>query len=121
MKRGLEILGVALVDVDTHDATAIRAVQTIKGSRSQEDRPECVKHIEKDSLVEHYLLAINTYREQLLELSDTIVADAFFSKGTFVQGLDILGFNLVSRFRDDVRLRYLYAGERTGGKGRPKQ
>ena len=102
-------------------ATAIRAVQTIKGSRSQEDRPECVKHIEKDSLVEHYLLAINTYREQLLELSDTIVADAFFSKGTFVQGLDILGFNLVSRFRDDVRLRYLYAGERTGGKGRPKQ
>ena len=110
MKRGLEILGVALVDVDTHDATAIRAVQTIKGSRSQENRPECVK-----------LLAINTYREQLLELSDTIVADAFFSKGTFVQGLDILGFNLVSRFRDDVRLRYLYAGERTGGKGRPKQ
>lgn len=40
MKRGLEILGVALVDVDTHDATAIRAVQTIKGSRSQENRPD---------------------------------------------------------------------------------
>ena len=50
-----------------------------------------------------------------------IVADAFFSKATFIQGLDTLGFELVSRFRDNVRLRYLYAGEKTGKKGRPQK
>ncbi len=31
-----------------------------------------------------------------------------------------MGFELVSRFRDDVRLRYLYTGEKTGKRGHPK-
>ena len=120
-KRGLEILGIALVDADTREAFAIRAVQTILEQKATDKHPECTKHIKQDTLVAHYLHALDTYKEQLHEMSRIIVADAFFSKSTFVQGLDSLGFELVSRFRDDVRLRYLYTGEQTGKRGRPKR
>jgi hypothetical protein len=72
-------------------------------------------------MVSHYLKALYDFRDQLLQLSNIIVADAFFSKATFVQGIDTLGFELVSRFRDDVRLRYLYTGPKTGKRGRTKK
>lgn len=32
----------------------------------------------------------------------------------------MLGFNLVSRFRNDVRLKYIYTGAKSGKRGRPK-
>ena len=121
MKRGLEILGIALVDADTREAVAIRAVQTIVHQLRRGRKPNCVKQSEKDSLITHYLLALHDYKKQLLKLSNIIVADAFFSKRTFVDGLSMMGFELVSRFRDDVRLRYLYTGEKTGKRGHPKQ
>ncbi|MBR3646979.1 MAG: transposase [Paludibacteraceae bacterium] len=121
MKRGLEILGIALVDADTREAYAIRAVQTLIQRIRRGRRPKCVAHIERDSLVSHYLKALYDFRDQLLQLSNIIVADAFFSKATFAQGLSVLGFELVSRFRDDVRLKYLYTGEKTSKRGRPKQ
>jgi len=119
-KRGLEILGIAIVDIITKEAIALRAVQTILHKFSRGRRPKCVEHIDKDSLVSHYLTALHKYKDQLLQLSNIVVADAFFSKSTFVEGLRILGFELVSRFRDDVRLKYLYTGPQSGKKGRPK-
>jgi hypothetical protein len=48
------------------------------------------------------------------------VADAFFSNSTFYEGIRKYGFHLISRFRDDAHLCYLYEGERTGKPGRPK-
>ena len=54
-------------------------------------------------------------------LTDLVVADAYFAKRTFVTGLECLAFNLVSRFRDDVRLRYLYNGPRVKRRGQPKK
>ena len=111
--------GIALVDADTREAVAIRAVQTILHQLRKGRRPNCVKQIEKDSLLTQYLLALHDHKKQLLKLSNIVVADAFFSKKTFVEGLSIMGFELVSRFRDDVRLRYLYTGEKTGKKGHP--
>ena len=121
MKRGLEILGIALVDADTREVYAIRAVQTLLQRIRQGRRPMCVAHIEKDSFISHYLMALYDFRDQLLQLSNIVVADAYFSKATFVQGLATLGFELVSRFRDDVRLRYIYTGPKSTGKGRPKE
>ena len=113
--------GIALVDADTREAVAIRAVQTIMHQLRKGCRPNCVKQIEKDSLLTQYLLALHEHKKQLLKLSNIVVADAFFSKNTFVEGLSIMGFELASRFRDDVRLRDLYTGAKTGKKGHPKQ
>ena len=44
----------------------------------------------------------------MLEVSKHVTADAYFSKKSFADGLLSLGFHLISRFRDDVRLRYIY-------------
>ena len=120
VKRGLEILGIALVDANAREATSLRAVQTIKKPTIGRP-PKCVEHVEKDSLMKEYLLTLYNYKNELQALSKIVVADAYFSKATFVQGLEIMDFDLVSRFRDDVRLRYLYTGLQKQGRGRKKE
>ena len=57
---------------------------------------------------------------ELIKVTDIVVADAYFSTSTFVDGIAEFGFCLVSRFRDNADLRYLYTGPRTGKRGRPK-
>ena len=47
-----------------------------------------------------------------------IAAVAYFSKKSFADGLHSLGFHLISRFRDDVRLRYIYRGPKVRRRGR---
>lgn len=56
----------------------------------------------------------------LLKMTNLIVADAFFSTSTFVKGIGMYGFNLVSRLRDNACLYYLYDGPHTGKRGRPR-
>lgn len=55
MKLGLEILGIALVDSAMSEAVALWAVQTQVKYIRKGRRPKCVEHIERDSLVSHYL------------------------------------------------------------------
>ena len=120
-KRGLEALGIALIDATTREAFALRMVQTLKDVARKGRLPKCVEHIEKDSLIRHYLLTLHQYSKRLLGLSDILVADAYFAKSTFVNGILQLGFRFISRLRDDVRMRYLYTGEQKSGKGRKKE
>ena len=120
-KRGLEALGIALIDATTREAFALRVVQTIKGVVSKGRPPKCVEHIEKDSLIRHYLLTLHKYSDRLLTLSNILVADAYFAKSTFVDGVLQLRFQFISRLRDDVRMRYLYTGKQKNRKGRRKQ
>ena len=74
-----------------------------------------------NSFVGQYLRTINSLKDELISISKCMVADAFFSKESFVTGLNSLGFSLISSFRDDVRLKYLYTGPKTGQRGRPKK
>ena len=71
-------------------------------------------------MVDFYISVIKRYRKELLKLSTLIVADAYFSTSTFVNGIKKEGFSLISRFRDNACLFYVYAGPRTGKRGRPK-
>ena len=59
-------------------------------------------------------------KDRLLTISKYVVADAYFAKSTFAQGVTDLGFHLVSRLRDDANLMYIYNGKPTGKRGRPK-
>lgn len=52
---------------------------------------------------------LNRNRKQLLSICKLIVADAYFSKESFVSGVKSLGFNLISRFREDVNLARAFA------------
>lgn len=57
---------------------------------------------------------------KLLGVTKHIVADAYFSKKNFTDGLVKFGFHLISRFRDDAVLFYPTTQPPTGKKGRPK-
>lgn len=111
VKHGLEIMGIGLVDVNQNKCMMLRAHQTLGTS--------ALKMRDK-SLVDYYLSVMKRYAKKLLPISKIVVADAFFSTSTFEKGLAELGFDLVSRFRDNACLFYLFKGPRTGKRGRPK-
>ncbi|MBP9580336.1 MAG: transposase [Parabacteroides sp.] len=111
MKRGLEIMGIGLLDIDTHNCVSLEGVQS-PDTTTLENWGK--------NLYQWYLKVLEMRKEVLLPVSKYIVADAFFSKLPFVEGLLNMGFQLVSRLRDDANIMYLYQGGKTGRKGRPK-
>ena len=106
--RGLELSGLAVVD--QHDKTALHleAVQTVDLQAGE-------------TLLAFYARTIVSRREQLQQLSRLLVVDAYFSRQPFVNIMVQNGFQVITRLRKDVRLRYLYTGPDHRGKGRPKQ
>jgi len=54
------------------------------------------------------------------ELSDYMVADAYFSKKKVVDTMLSLGLHFISWLRDDAILMHIYQGEPTEKKDRPK-
>ena len=110
-KRGLEILGVGLIDVDNKDCNSLQAVQT-PDRQTLESRDA--------NLIDWYLLVLESMQEKLHRASRHVVADAYFAKNNFVTGLQEMKFHLVSRFRDDAVLYYPTLQKPTGKKGRPK-
>jgi len=68
------------------------------------------------------LAAIDIDRKDILcAISRYLVADAWFSKKPFTDKIIASGMHLISRLRDDADLRYLFKGEPTGNKGRPRK
>ncbi len=121
MKKGLEILGISIVDADARDSIFLKAEQTFT-EKKRGRKPKCTDGMDDpDSLTGWYLRMLASNKRQLLSVCKLIVADAYFSKESFVTGVQRLGFDLVSRFRDDVRLRYLYAGPKLHKRGRPQK
>ena len=111
MKHGLEIMGLALVDVYANNCMMLRAHQTPSTGELK---------LRSMTLVQHYIAVIKRYRKELLKVTDIVVADAFFSIRPFVDGIKEQGFHLVSRFRDTASLYYVYTGPRSNKPGRPK-
>jgi hypothetical protein len=90
----------------------LRAVQT-KLEKGQEE--------DDMTLYQWYAKVIKDYKPQLQRVSRYLVADAAFSKKTFVEMILPENFHLVSRLRNDAVLYYLWTGEKTGKRGRPKK
>ena len=59
------------------------------------------------TLIDWYLHVPCTRKETLQRLANYVVADAYFSKSTFVDGALEMGFHVISRFRGDAYFRYL--------------
>ncbi len=112
-KFGLEISGIAAVDIDNKTALHLEAVQTpthkdIKG---------------KDmGLLDWYANIITQRKNTFSAISKYLVADAYFSKKPFADKIiEDAQMHLISRLRKDSDLKYLYLGRPTGNKGRPKK
>ena len=121
MKKGLEILGMSIVDADAKDSVFLKAEQTFTDKKRGRKPRSTWGMKDPNSLTGWYLRMLQHNCRQLLSICNLIVADAYFSKESFVSGVKSLGFNLISRFRDDVNLKYLYSGPKTGKRGRPQK
>ena len=104
-------MGIGLIDIDTKGCMMLRAHQSLNNKELS---------LRNKTMVDFYISVIKRYRKELLKLSTLIVADAYFSTSTFVNGIKKEGFSLISRFRDNACLFYVYTGPRTGKRGRPK-
>lgn len=107
-KWGLEMSGIAAIDVQGHTAFHLESVQA-PGELGPKSLPD-----------HHGDLSVDR-KQQLLPLSKYIVADAYFSKHGFTSKLLANGFELVSRLRNDADLNYKYVGAQKKGRGRPKK
>lgn len=99
MKHGLEIMGLALVDVYANSCMMLPSTGELK--------------LRNMTLVQHYIAVIKRYKKDLLKVTDIVVADAFFSIRPFVDGIKEYGSHLVSCFRDTAGLYYVYTGPRS--------
>lgn len=103
-KWGIEISHIAAVDVKHQTSFHYKAKQT-------------PAKLEKETLLVHYANCIVSEKEELQSISNICVQDAYFSKKPFVDIIVANDFEVISRFRSDVYLRYLYCGPQRGGKG----
>ena len=107
-RRGLEIMGIGVIDVDNRECMTLGSVQTPDtGPLDNMDR----------ILVDWYAGYLIIRGEQLRRVSDIVVADAFFSKSTFITPMCDNGFRVISRFRNDAVLFYPTAEKPTGRRG----
>ena len=111
MKKGLEISEIAVIDLDLHQSFHLEAVQTAP--------PKTLKTVSM-TLIDWYSGILCSRKEELQKISSIVVADAYFSKITFVNPLLDAGFQLISKLRSDANLRYKFTGEYAGS-GRPSQ
>ena len=121
-RRGVEILGFAQIAAGEEDARFLFAQQTLPLS-TRGRTPFYLEHMKdkRDNQTAKCLRAIFEKRDQLQKISRILVGDCLFASYNFVTGAIALGFNVVSRLRDDAVLQYLYTGEQKGGRGRKKE
>jgi len=110
--RGIEILGLSVIDADTRLSFHLDAVQT--------PPTNCLQDNEL-SLIDWYAGVIKEYRIQILSITNYVVADAYFSKKNFVEKILQCSLHLISKLRDDADLTYLSIQPKTGKKGRPQK
>ena len=72
------------------------------------------------NLVDWYSSYLISRKDKIQSISRTVVADAFFSKETFITPMCENDFHVISRFRNDVILYYPTLEKKTGKRGHPK-
>ncbi len=110
--KGLEILGISIVDADSRTSFHLEAVQTPPTDTLQDNEL---------TLLDWYSAVLKKQLEKIRSLTRYTVADAFFSKLSFVESITGMDLHLVSRLRDDADLRYIHHGTTPGKRGRPRK
>lgn len=99
VKRGLEIMAVGAISLSKRTCVMLGAIQS-PNFKTLESKKGM-------SMLDWYISLVRSKADELLTLSDIMVADAFFSKYEFVNEVVTMGFRFVGRLRSNSYLRYL--------------
>jgi hypothetical protein len=110
---GLEGGLLSVVDVVHHTAFHLDVVQT----------PDKAERVAKDiSLAGHYAQVLIWNREHCEALSRYVAVDGYFAKADFINPvLERTSLHVLSAFRQDANLYYLYQGAKRPGRGAPRK
>ena len=110
--KGMELGGLGVVDLEQHTAFSLEAIPTPSHS---------VLKSEGKSIVNHYASAIIDRANRIQHLSTYLVVDGYFAKQSFVNPIiEKSSLQIISKFRKDANLKYLYTGAQKKGPGIPK-
>ena len=110
---GLEIGGIAMVDLNRNTALHLEAVQTPSAKELKE---------QGKTLVDHYVKILVDRKDILEKISKYLVVDGYFGKSKFFDGiLENTKLEIITKLRNDADLQYLYRGKQKKGSGRPKK
>ena len=112
-ERGLEVSVISIVDVEANQAFALSAQQTPPQLAKQ-------KTARAPTRIDFYLEHLSSTASHLPAAVKDGVFDGFYAKQKFVAGVLRLGYEVVSKFRSDANLLYLYDGEQKK-RGRRRQ
>ena len=126
-EKGLEILGVALVDVDKNTGFTLSVCQTApktdtaKGKKTTATKTNKNAQTEDETRIDQYLAHLREVHP-CLEADETYLAvDGYFSKKKFIDGVANLKLHQIGKLRCDANMRYLYTGpKREKGSGNQK-
>lgn len=107
-EKGLEISTLAVVEVEYNTAYHLSSRQTPKLDNPKETRVDWyLKHLQQDQAA-------------LPPGVRYVLADGYYSKTKFINGVRKLDLHLISKLRHDANLRWLYDGPQKP-RGRPRQ
>ena len=118
--------------VGSEAVTDMEHVKSVTGSTVKRPyhKSEVKAKIEKENqedeeqrftFIDWYLHILANLNPAVYDYTKRVVADAFFAKKNFVDGLTNLGLKIICRFRDDAAMYYIYKGPKTGKPGAPKK
>ena len=111
--KGLEIGGLAVIDVDNNTALSLEAIQTPSSKELKESGM---------TMVDHYANILVDRAEHLRGLSSYLAVDGYFAKCDFIDTItEKTELHVISKLRNDGNLMYLYKGEQKEQRGRPKK
>ena len=111
-EKGLEVSAVAWLDITDNCACGLSVEQTPPSDKTSEPQgtriDACLEQL-RGVVCDHHLKHLRH-----------VIADGYYSKRKFLDGVRALGLHQIGKLRRDANLRYFYQGLGHPGPGRPK-
>ena len=119
-EKGLEICGIALVDVENNTGFTLSVAQTApKEKMAKENKAQT--ETDEETRIDQYLQHLRDVHPLLKGDETYLCVDSYFSKKKFIDGVQDLNLHQIGRLRCDANMRYLYTGQkREKGSGNQK-
>ena len=123
VEKGLEISCIAAIDRTLNTAFALEAIQSKvppKQSKVPTKKDKADKSEKESNSITHLLEALQGHKNSFKGLGiDTLVADGWYAKKSFIDGLQSQDLHLVCKLRVDANIRYVNTAPYSG-RGRPR-